>query len=565
MTAFPPSDFNPSANEQDVINLIYGAALDASLWPELIAAIFDQLHQSDAVGGENEAATASVLSHLPRAIQISEKMISLQEQNELSSTLLNKLMFEFRVFGHSGQPIELDGLVTSDQTHIQRLPSMQRPAALGDAPDIERVSLLFGPEQVRQIGLPPSIGWLKITYKQDIKDIVDGLPDIQTLPLSRRRLLSAFLRFANLRLAAEDISVSYQTARTYFKDICTHFGVSGQAELLKTVLLAPSTRLGLAQGKWADRAPRKAIHLRDGRVLEYFVVGDPTAHPILHFDAMSGGAIDVLAHPERYQPLLDDLAAQLIVPCRPGTFGSTFKAFAQSDDYSKDIEELCDQLELERFSVLAYSYGTVPALHVAQGLSRRLERLIIASGCFPNYVASHWRQLDYFYQLTWVIGRYWPSAHSGIVPFLIRSVLQNTDNYADKAAARATCEHERAILMDPEIRKRSREMLADRVAHGMEGMIEETQMMSRELALDWSRFDMPVEIFHGTCDQINPIEGARELAKHLPTARLHELPNMGHAFLYAEWDWLLRAAIGETVIPPAAASRRGILRRAEGL
>ena len=573
MTPLPRLDQEKSVRAQELVDLIYGTALDNSLWPELIAVLFEQLENGTNTKQGEDVHADFVLGHLIRAIQISEKMTTLQERNELSSSILNGLALEFEAFDQNGFPLELNGGAVADQTAESRLPISQSLRSgvrstpkINDAhPPIKGVSLLFDPTQVRQIGLPSRVGWLKVSYKQDIKDIVNSLPGIEALPNSRQKLLSAFLQFANLRQAADHISVSYETARTYFKDICAHFQVSGQTELLKTVLLAPTTRLGLAPEMRPKPSARKRVYLADSRTLEYFAIGETSGYPIIHFDAMSGGALDILSFPERYEPLLNRLGAKLIIPCRPGTFGSTHKTNANIVDYGDDIAQLCQLLRIDRFSILAYSYGTVPALCVAHELSGRIDRLVIASGCFPNFIASHWRQLDYFYQLTWIIGRHWPGIHRRVVPFLIRSILQNTDSYADKAASKATCEHERSILLDPEIRKRSRQMLAERVAHGMDGMVEETQMMSRDLELDWSRFDIPIEIFHGICDQINPIEGARELARHLPNAHLRELPDMGHAFIYAEWDWLLSAAAGEPANPPKSATRRGILRQAKTL
>ncbi len=92
-------------------------------------------------------------------------------------------------------------------------------------------------------------------------------------------------------------------------------------------------------------------------------------------------------------------------------------------------------------------------------------------------------------------------------------------------------------------------------------MIQENQILAKPLQLDVSALQLPTQIFHGQCDQINPVGGARALVQQLPNAQLQELPDMGHAFIYAEWDWLLEAAIGRPTKLPTG-KRRGILKRA---
>lgn len=69
---------------------------------------------------------------------------------------------------------------------------------------------------------------------------------------------------------------------------------------------------------------------------------------------------------------------------------------------------------------------------------------------------------------------------------------------------------------------------------------------------------MPVQIIHGEADPLVPVGAAHDLARHIPGARLHLLPGVGHdipAPLYAALASLLtsHAAAAET---PATASER---------
>lgn len=539
------------ADTDHLVHLIYDTAMDNSLWPELIATIYQKFE------GISEQATqadvTALQTHFSRGLLLSERLVALQEENNLQARLLDTLAIEVQLFDASGQILSQTG---GNWSGSRQLGSPERA---------HNMEFQLGPDALRQMGLPEKVSGAKFRLTRSPDDIVSALPGISTLSNSRQRLLAAFLRHASLRDAAGERGLSYETARTYLKDICQHFGVSGQTELLKAVLLEPASLIARPQNDPGRQVRRKISH-SDQRQLEYFTLGPETGTTLIHFDALSGGALDLLGDPDRYAALLDALKMRLIIPCRPGTFGSSYRQMTSARDHAQDIERLCEQLQIERFSILAYSHGSIPALGVAASMADRIDRLTIASASFPDYVAEDWRNLDFFYQVAQIIGRKWPALQRRMVPFLIKSILQNIDSYADRAAQRAedgaACPHEASILRDPEIRTRSRAMLEGRIAAGMEGMVQEYRIAAQPLQFDWQNITVPVQIFHGAKDQINPLAGAEKLQKVLPDAVLHTLPDMGHAFVYAEWDWLLEAAAGRPVQPPAA-WRRGILKAAE--
>lgn len=123
--------------------------------------------------------------------------------------------------------------------------------------------------------------------------------------------------------------------------------------------------------------------------------------------------------------MLHRLNARLIIPCRPGTFGTGFRVQESARDYAREVEDICNQLEIERFSLLGYSYGSVSALGVAYEMSERVDRVVLASVCYPDYIAPDWRSMDFFYQVSRVIGRRWPGLLRRVIPFLCKSPLRH--------------------------------------------------------------------------------------------------------------------------------------------
>ncbi len=538
----PPPDRPAPKLDAALVHLIYDTAIDNSLWPETVLRVYEAFER-----GEVEAEALHDLQvHFAKGLQISERIVSLQERSDLQDRLLASLALSIDLYGHDGRP--LDGSRSAGGRRV--LTNGVGPASAD--------GLFFGPDRVRELGLPPHVAAARIRFSQSVELMAEAIGRELSLRPSQRKLLESFLRHANLRRAAEEQNISYETARTYFKAICVEAGVGGQAELLRMLILNPALMLRAERGAETGPRVRHIVDRPDGGQVEVFLLGDADAYPIVHLDALSGGAIDLLAHPERYLPLLRELGARIILPCRPGTFGSSFRPLRGASDYAREVGLVCDALGIERFSLLSYSYGSVAALGAAAGLQDRVDRVVLASVCHPDFVAPDWRDRDFFYQVSQMIGRRWPGLLRRVIPFVTKSILQNIDNYADQAAARAGCAHEEAILRAPDIRPRSRAMLEERVAGGMDGIVQEYRIVAQRLDFDLSELDVPLLLFHGAEDRVHPLDGARVLAASAARAELTELPGRGHAFIYADWDWLLRAAAGAsfTVPPP---DHRGIL------
>ncbi|QPH54105.1 alpha/beta fold hydrolase [Pontivivens ytuae] len=545
-TDLPSSGASKAELNSDLIHLIYDTAIDNSLWPETVLRIYEAFEEGEVAPD----ALHDLQVHFAKGLQISERIVRLQERGDLQDRLMRSLALRVELFGHDGRRIDTLG-------HAEAVPKLDGPR--DPAPEH---GFFFGPDRVRELGLPPEVASARISFTQGVEGMAAAVAHDLSLRPSQRALLESFLRHANLRRAADEQNLSYETARTYFKAICLEAGVSGQAELLRMLVLNPALMLRGDRAAEPASQIRRLIQRPDGGQIEVFVLGREDAYPIVHLDALSGGALDLLAYPERYLPLLDRIGARLVLPCRPGMFGSSFRPMTGALDHAEEVQLVCDAMGIDRFSLLSYSYGSVAALGAAAGLQKRVDRVVLASVCYPDFVAPDWRDRDFFYQVSQMIGRRWPGLLRRVIPFVTKSILQNIDNYADQAAARAKCPHEEAILMSPDIRPRSRAMLEERIAGGMDGIVQEYRIVAQPLDFDLSELTVPLHLFHGAEDRVNPLEGARALARKAARAELTELPGRGHAFIYAEWDWLLCAAAGVPYrIPPP--DRRGILTKAQ--
>ncbi len=566
------SDWSKDADRADLVHRIYDTALDNSLWPDMILRVFEVIEktQADPVSKED---LLDIQRHFARALSLSEKMLALENSVELKDRLLDHLGISMIFLGEQGELI-------SQKDRSDKQAYVPNPKFLPDRPEVQDMisasqqaegpviraepggtmpaQILFSRRQMVSRSLPQGVAWVLVCVDKTAEQLADHVGQNFALTPAKTRLLAGFLRHGNLRRAAEDCGTSYETGRTYLKDICQSMGVRGQSELLQYILFSSPVIPNDSPANAETLKTRQVLQHDDGKTLEIFTLGAQSGYPLIMFDALTGGALDILGYPERYQPLLDRLGARLIIPCRPGTFRSSFRVQHSASDYAEDVAMISERLGLSRFSLLGYSYGSVAVLGAAHHLRDRVDRITLASVFYPNYVAPNWKEMDFFYQIASIIGRRWPGLLRRVIPFLANSILHNMDNFCDRAAARADCAHEEAILNAPMVRQRSRDMLEERISQGMDGLIQEYQLIAQPLDVDLGQITAPVQLFHGMCDRINPMGGAEALAQDLGQVRLHKLPDMGHAFIYAEWDWLLKAAMGQPFDIPAA-TRRGLL------
>ena len=98
---------------------------------------------------------------------------------------------------------------------------------------------------------------------------------------------------------------------------------------------------------------------------------------MLHFDALTGIALDVLGAAHRYRPHLEALGLRIVVPCRPGTFGSHYRTMSGLSQFTDDLRQLMDHLGAARATVLSQAFGSCSALAFAASAPDRVEQVLL--------------------------------------------------------------------------------------------------------------------------------------------------------------------------------------------
>ncbi|WP_050530447.1 alpha/beta fold hydrolase [Pseudaestuariivita atlantica] len=557
---------------QDLTHLVYEASLDNSLWPELILELTDHLQRARAnlLPDEDDPSLKDLARHFDRAFEISQRMVDLQEQGAQMSAMLDSVSFGMALIGDRGQVL-LQNAAMAQSAALgapDKMPRLAGPGADGSLTLEDWVSvanraekpctvqsrsggpdmLLLPRREAARMGLPPQAAAVLVAPRAVADDGLRTLADQHGLTERERDLAAALVTTGDLRTAAGSIGLAYESARTYLKRIFDKTGSSSQLDLIAQLTGSPSALLRQRRVTPEEaHKVRRLVELSDGRQLEYFVLGPKDGTPVVHFDALAGVAIDVTGHPKACLAHLERHGVRLITPCRPGGFRSDPKPMHSLTEFAPDVAELMDALGYPRFSVFSVSYGSGSCLAIAHELQDRIDRVVMASPTYPNYRPNNWRDLDQYFQMSSVLGRYWPGLLRQIIPFLVRSVMQNADRYFDRYVARCKCPDDAAILSDGPLRQRMAALLAERTAAGMDGMVEENLLNARGWDFDVSRIGVPVTIVHGMLDNVSPLPAAEALAADLPDCTLVPLEERGHYHHLRNWPWLAAWAANRNV------------------
>lgn len=211
-------------------------------------------------------------------------------------------------------------------------------------------------------------------------------------------------------------------------------------------------------------------------------------------------------------------------------------------------------------TVFSQAFGSCSALAFAACAAERVEKVILCAPSYPRHEPKNWREMDVFYIISGVIGRRAPALLRAIVPYLMRSVMQNTRKYLERHIARSDCPADIAVLSSPELQRRIPEMLALRSALGTDGLVQENFLNTHGWDFDLSAITVPVHVIQGELDNVSDPLGSRKLCAALPDAHYHGFEELGQYLLFSEWPWIFEACqpgsdatkIIEANRPPAA-------------
>lgn len=290
-----------------------------------------------------------------------------------------------------------------------------------------------------------------------------------------------------------------------------------------------------------DTVDSGSLSLRDGRRLRWERWGVRAGDPVLFFHGNPGSRLFRLD-----REALRRHGVSLLTVDRPGIGGSDPRPGRRMRDWSEDIEELVEALDLDSFGIIAFSMGGPHALAVGAALPDRVRAIAVHATPGP------WTE-DGFEELA-------PPQIAEVRDAFAREPAAAEEDYRQKWAEQRemmVSAPEEAIrslisqqLGDPDFHVLDDGAMFDMVVEdgteavrqGVEGFFEERMA---GYVFDWgfhsSEVSVPVSVFHGTDDRWVPVAIGRQLADRLPNSRMREIQGLGHFPAWSVHDELLGA------------------------
>jgi pimeloyl-ACP methyl ester carboxylesterase/DNA-binding CsgD family transcriptional regulator len=566
----------------EMIGLIYEAAADLSLWPQLLESMSEYLELSlpDAAASkprmphvnQAERSLLNLLApHFERANAIHQQLAEVTEERNLLEKFMNRLPLGAAIIDARCNAVSMNRtLISLLQTNVQlrlvdgRLVSVPSHA-LEHA--VEKILSGGAADEMIRLGdaesgfsLWISRGGVSASSDTQPSRLMVFVASRTSHALSEAGLITLFgLTPAEARVtqklalgysveeSAELLAVSKNTVKTLVARVFGKVGVKKQTELMQAIYASPlwlqsdlrqTAEVPLAvNGVQLARHESEELRMRlsDGRSLSFSDSGDANGHPVIFMHGIAGSRH--LRHPD--DDILMREGIRLIIPERPGSGDSDVQPERRVTDWPQSIAELANHLGLQQFSVLGYSAGTSYALAVASAMPQRVRAVHLVAAVSPLDDLEDLRAYNPVFRMTLFVARYTPGLLPALMRVMVKDIRQNVYQYLEKIFADAP-EQDREVLAHPRLRANIAAGLRASVQHNEQEIAREVLLFARNWELDLSKANMPVHIWYGENDPMVSPSAAAKLLKLLPHAQLITVPAAGHYLLYSHWQDILR-------------------------
>lgn len=274
------------------------------------------------------------------------------------------------------------------------------------------------------------------------------------------------------------------------------------------------------------------FELRDGRTMAARLIGPEYGVPVLTLHGSPGSRLG----PHVGRAALVELGVRLIAPDRPGYGLSDPNEGRTVADTARDLGEVMDQLDLERFEAVGRSGGTPYVLATAALYGARMSGVVSFASLAPKNASIDWTSgmtadnkrkheaaVQSYDEIIADVRRHAVEMEED--PTHMIDTLWPDLKSSDKAALLAELPDEYTMR---DIIRAQREGFRQ---NGI-GWAEDTRALHQDWGVDLQNATSRVILWHGGNDPFASTEHSRWLAKQLPNATLTIDPDASHMTSY---------------------------------
>lgn len=284
------------------------------------------------------------------------------------------------------------------------------------------------------------------------------------------------------------------------------------------------------------------LTLPDRRKLAFCEYGDPDGFPVFYAHGGPGSRLEGGI----FHATAARFGFRLIALDRPGMGRSDFHAGRTLLDYPRDLAALADALGIARFGSIGWSSGGAHTTVCSHSLMQRLAFNISLAGYtnfaeLPGAAGMLKAPAD---RLSVSLSRHTPRIFQSMFSLMHFFINRFPESYYTELL-RTVNDSDHQVCRDPKFKAHFLADQKEAFAQGSQGVTLDAAIHYLDWGICLKDITGKFHLFHGTQDNLVPIEYARHIAAHAPGCVLHELEGMGHLFPVDHQDLIFQTARAE--------------------
>jgi pimeloyl-ACP methyl ester carboxylesterase len=204
-------------------------------------------------------------------------------------------------------------------------------------------------------------------------------------------------------------------------------------------------------------------------------------------------------------------------------------------DWARDVGDLLDQLDIDRFAVMGWSMGGQYAAAVGHALGHRVSRVAIIAGALPLTEPGVFAELPLMDRVLTRSSQRAPSVARQFFAAM-RFAARRAPTAYGRLAARSLGRADGAVIRDEGFATFA-QMSGEALRH-LRGVTEEYRAWARPWGFAPEDLRVPVDVWTGTDDELVNAGWPHRLAERIPGATLN-IRSGGHFMAHLHYDDIL--------------------------
>lgn len=270
------------------------------------------------------------------------------------------------------------------------------------------------------------------------------------------------------------------------------------------------------------------ITLSDNRILGFEDVGQAGDTAVFIFHGTPGSRIAGLEE----STLMKNFDVRIITPERPGYGISDPLPNRKISDWAKDIKELADQLEIQRFHVAGASGGGAYALACAIELPERVLSTTLISAATPPEMPDFTKGMSFGNKISFFFAKNMPFVLKFMQSQTAAYIHKHPDKFFEKMVSQL-CEWDKQIIdsYSSKDRRIFIQSIQEAYKQGVVGAYQDMLLISRPWNLNFDRIRSPLFLWHGEADTLVPIAPAKAFTRYLKYCNSEIITGAGHLLM----------------------------------